>query len=82
MNTDQIVTAVFLLLGIVSGVFSFYSNVVLAFVVSFAIYFGVSFATIKFVKSKKRKLILANSAVTFFSVWLIVWIFLFTNYQI
>ncbi|HLC39266.1 MAG TPA: hypothetical protein VJJ76_00090 [archaeon] len=81
MKIDQVVVLVYLLFGIVLGVASNYFNktlgsLLLAFVAPVGLYLVTVFPLIHLVKQKQRKWLIQNSIITFFLIWLIVWIIL------
>jgi len=79
MKVDQVVVIVYLFLGIALGIFSYYLNksldsLPIAFLAPVAIYAVTILPLIKTVKQKKRNWLLKNSGITFFLIWIIVWI--------
>ncbi len=78
MNLVQILTLVYIGVGIAAGYISnFFDNRLLAVLISFLIYMVSYVVLIKAVAYKKRGWLVANSLITFILVWLVVWIFLF-----
>lgn len=76
MKQDQIVVAMFSLLGILAGIISNYSVKFLQFLIPLIIYVAAFFLLIKFAKSKIASLLI-NSLVTFVLVWIVVWVLLY-----
>jgi len=79
MKIDQVVVAIYVLLGAALGLVSNYFNknlasLILAFIIPLAVYLITVFPLIKFVKQKKRKWLIQNSLMAFFLIWFIVWI--------
>ena len=77
MKEDQLITIVFLLVGIISGFVSgIFENIILAGSLPLLIYLLVFLISTKFIQTKKIKL-LYGSFVTFVLVWLVIWIILY-----
>lgn len=82
MESEQILTLIFIVLGAVSGFLSNYSLSTfsyLAFVIPFAIFFVSFFSLIKIFPIKKFKKGLIEHFITFLLVWLVVWTFFNTG---
>ena len=80
MNLVQILTFIYMVLGIAAGfVSNFFDNRLIAVLISFLIYMVSYVILIKAVAYKKRAWLVANSLITFILVWLVVWIFLFNT---
>ena len=78
MKIEQTIILVFLVFGLVSGIVSNYiGNLILAILIPLVFYSLANILMAKLVKSRKFKVIVANSLATFLPLWLIVWIFLF-----
>lgn len=78
MKTDQTVTLVFSFLGLLLGFFSnLISHLMLAILIPLIVYIAVLYYFIKRSKVKKKRPIITNSIISYFLLWLIVWIFLF-----
>lgn len=79
MKAEQVITAVYVVLGIAFSYMSNYltktfPNVLLAVSIPF-IFYGLSVGPLfKLGKLHKRKMLISNSLITFFCVWLVVWI--------
>jgi hypothetical protein len=79
MNEEQKTTAIFAVLGFASGFFSTYiHDLWVALVVPSIAYLAVVALCVRAVRRKRRSY-LTNSFVSFFLVWLVVWIFLFNT---
>lgn len=82
MKAEQIITIVYVALGIVFGFISNYvlrtfSNIILAFLIPI-IFYAVSVGPLfKLGKLQKKKMLVSNSSITFFIVWIVTWIILF-----
>lgn len=80
MNLVQILTLIYIGLGIAAGyVSNFFDNRLLSVLISFLIYMISYVILIKLVPYKKRSWLVTNSLITFVLVWLVVWIFLFNT---
>lgn len=80
MNLVQILTLIYIGLGIAAGyVSNFFDNRLLSVLISFLIYMVAYVILIKAVAYKKRSWLVTNSLITFILVWLVVWIFLFNT---
>lgn len=80
MNLVQILTLVYIGLGIAAGYISiFFYNRLLSVLISFLIYMISYVILIKLVPYKKRSWLVTNSLITFILIWLVVWIFLFNT---
>lgn len=82
MKVDQVLTAVYLALGIVLGIASNYfqkslGGFAVAIIVPIAAYALSLFPLFSLVKTKKKNWLVQNSLITFFLVWFIVWIVVF-----
>lgn len=82
MKAEQIITIVYVTLGIVFGLVSNYvlrtfSSIILAILIPI-IFYAVSVGPLfKLGKLQKRKMLVSNSIITFFIVWIVAWIILF-----
>jgi len=77
LEMGQKLTMLYLVLGICAGLVSnTFTDAAMALLSSFALYIVSLVPLIKLVKHKKTKWLMYNSLVTFFLVWLTVWIFL------
>ena len=81
MKIDQIIVAVYVLLGIALGMVSNYFNksfgsLLLAFAAPIAVYLAAVFPLLKAVKQKKKKWLIQNSLLAFFLIWIVSWIVL------
>jgi Mn2+/Fe2+ NRAMP family transporter len=82
MKIERFIALGYLFLGISFGVVSNYftkSSSGLTFALSFPLfaYFISLLPLLKFVKQKKKTWLFYNSFITFFLIWLIVWILLY-----
>jgi len=82
MKAEQIITSVYVLLGIVFAFLSNYliksfSNILLAISVPFVFYALSVGPLLKLGKFHKKNMLISNSLVTFFFVWIVAWIILF-----
>jgi len=84
MKAEQFITSVYAVLGIVFAYVSNYfsksfPNIFLAISIPF-LFYGISVGPLfKLGKLHKRKMLVSNSLVTFFFVWLVAWI-IFYNF--
>jgi len=80
MTLSQILTLVYLGLGIVAGVVSnSIESRLVAILVALLIYMVSYVVLVKVASYKKRGWLVTNSLITFILVWLVVWIFLFNT---
>jgi len=76
---EQKIVAVYSAVGFACGVLSNYLttiNLSLALLLPTACYFATLFPLIKLIKERKLRMLVSNSLITFFLVWLMVWVFL------
>jgi hypothetical protein len=82
MKAEQVITVVYVSLGIVFGFLSNYvmrtlSSIILAILIPI-IFYAVSVGPLfKLGKLHKKKTLVSNSIITFFIVWIVTWIILF-----
>lgn len=82
MKIERTILFVFLALGILLGFASNYftktlNSFILALIAPLVVYLVAQAPFMKLVKDKKKRWIFYNSFLTFFLVWLVVWIFLY-----
>lgn len=82
MKAEQVITSVYVALGIVFGLVSNYvlktfSSVILAVLIPIIFYAVTVGPLFKLGKLHKRKMLVSNSIITFFIVWIVIWIILF-----
>ena len=80
MLLEQKIVIVYLFVGIVCGLLSNYLtsiNLALALLVPVACYFVTLFPLIKIVKERRFRMLISNSLITFFLVWIMIWVFLY-----
>jgi hypothetical protein len=82
MKAEQVVTSVYVVLGIIFAYVSSYftksfSNIFFAISIPFLFYALSIGPLFKIGKLHKRKMLISNSLVTFFFVWLVAWIIFF-----
>jgi uncharacterized YccA/Bax inhibitor family protein len=78
MKPEQKVNSIFLLLGILTGIFSKIFTVYITVVFGLLLYFVSLLALTRAVRVRKMTWYLSNS-LTYFLVWLLVWIILFNQ---
>lgn len=81
MKAEQVITLVYAALGIIFAYFSNYLtksfNVLLGIFIPF-VFYGLSIGPLfRLGKLHKRRMLVTNSLITFFFVWLVVWIIIF-----
>lgn len=79
ITLEQKIVTVYSLAGFVCGMVSNYLNtfsLTLALLLPMAVYLVTLLPLIKFVKERKLRMLISNSLITFFLVWLMVWVFL------
>lgn len=82
MKAEQVVTSVYVVLGIIFAYVSEYftksfPNILLAISIPF-LFYAISVGPLfKLGKLQKRKMLVSNSLVTFFFVWIVAWIIFF-----
>ena len=84
MKAEQFITSVYVVFGIACAYLSNYltknlQNIFLAISLPFIIYVISVGPLFKLGKLHKRKMLVSNSLITFFVVWLVVWI-IFYNF--
>ena len=80
MKVEQKTVAVYMVIGFLCGIFSNYLtsiNLTLSLLVPVAVYFGTLLPLIRIVKERKFRVLISNSLITFFLVWLMIWVFLY-----
>jgi len=80
MKLEQKIVAAYLLVGLVCGILSNYLasiNLAYALLVPLGIYFVTLVPLVKVVKERRFRMLISNSLVTFFLVWIMVWVFLY-----
>lgn len=80
MLLEQRIVTVYLFVGIVCGLLSNYLtsiNLALALLVPVVCYFVTLFPLIKIVKERRFRMLISNSLITFFLVWIMIWVFLY-----
>jgi len=84
MKAEQFITGAYVVFGIIFGYISNYltkilPNILLAISIPF-IFYGLTVGPLfKIGKLHKRKMLISNSLITFFFVWLVLWI-IFYNF--
>jgi len=81
VRIERTILFVFLTLGILIGFTSNYfnkalDNLAFALITPLVVYLAAQVPFMKFVKDKKKKWIFYNSFLTFFLIWIVVWILL------
>lgn len=80
MKLEQKIVAAYLLVGFVCGILSNYLasiNLTYALLVPLGIYFVTLVPLVKVIKERRFRMLISNSLVTFFLVWVMVWVFLY-----
>jgi hypothetical protein len=82
MKAEQLITSVYVALGILFAFVSNYitkslSNVIIAILIPIIFYAVTVGPLFKLGKLHKRKMLVSSSIVTFFCVWIVAWIILF-----
>lgn len=81
MKAEQIITSVYVAFGIIFGFISNYVtknlNVYIAIVIPLIFYAVTVGPLFRLGKLHKRKMLVSNSIITFFCVWIVAWIILF-----
>jgi large-conductance mechanosensitive channel len=82
VRIERIILFVFLALGVLLGFASNYftktlNSLILALIAPLVVYLVAQTPFMKLVKDKKKRWIFYNSFLTFFLVWLVIWIFLY-----
>ena len=79
MKTERIVISLYAILGILTGIASFYLKTLIAILLALFVYVILTIPSVKFFTGKKRKWFIQNSFITFSLIWLVVWIVLYTG---
>lgn len=81
MKAEQVITLVYVVFGIIFAYFSNYLlksfNVFLGILIPFVFYGLTVVPLFRFGKLHKRRMLVTNSLITFFFVWLVAWIIIF-----
>lgn len=81
MKAEQVITSVYVVLGIVFAYLSNYLtisfNLLLGISIPFIFYAVTVGPLFRLGKLHKRRMLVTNSLITFFFVWLVVWIIIF-----
>jgi hypothetical protein len=80
MKLEQKIVAAYLMVGLVCGILSNYLasiNLTYALLVPLGIYFVTLVPLVKVVKERRFRMLISNSLVTFFLVWVMAWVFLY-----
>lgn len=80
MKIEQKIVAAYSVIGLACGLISDYftpANLTFALLVPAAIYFATMLPLVKLVKEQKMRMLVSNSLITFFLVWIMVWVFLY-----
>jgi len=80
MRIEQKIVAVYSVVGLVCGVLSNYLtalNLTFALLVPVAGYFATLLPLVRIVKERKFRMLLSNSLITFFLLWIMIWVFLY-----
>lgn len=74
MKEEQINAIIFLIAGIITGIISFYLNILSSLLFGSLMYLGVT--AIVFKKLIKNKKLINESFIIFILIWILVWIIL------
>ncbi len=78
MNLEKILTTIFLVFGIFSGVISnYFTNLTLSVSIPLLIYFVIQILLMRFYNIKRLKKLIYTNFMTFVLIWLVTWILLF-----
>jgi hypothetical protein len=79
MKIEQKLVTLYTVMGVLCGILSNYlmSNLMFALLLPVACYLGSIVMVIKMVKERKLRMIISNSLITFFAVWITMWVFLY-----
>ncbi len=80
LKVEQKLVSVYSLMGLLFGVLSnwmYSTSLALAMILPAAVYFASVVALRKYAKITKVSSIASNTLVTFFLVWIVVWVFLY-----
>lgn len=79
MKKEQKLVMIYTVLGVLCGLLSNYmvSSLPFALMLPAVIYFVSLFLLMKISKESKLKMVISNTLITFFAVWITVWVFLY-----
>ena len=77
MDTDRKLTLVYFVLGIAAALAMLYVDTFIGVAIAVAVYAIFSLLIKKFIEVKKLSVFITTTAVTFFLVWLMVWILIY-----